>query len=146
MALRTITAANSVYMLSIVGLYSTPQQLQGYSVDAAFETEASEPAEVQMGVDGIMSAGFVPFLTKQTITLQADSASIPIFEDWLAAQKQAREILYANATIVLPSLQRKYALTQGVLSSIVSIPGAKKVMQPRPFTITWASIDPAPGV
>lgn len=144
MALKTITAANAVFILAIPGVYAAGQLLQGYSADAAFETETAEPTETQMGVDGHMSAGFVPFMTLQTITLQADSASVEVFENWLAYMKAAREVIYANATINLPSVQRKYNLTKGVLSSIVSIPGTRKVLQPRPFRITWESIDPAP--
>lgn len=144
MALKTITAANSVYLLAIPGLYPIAQLLQGYSADAAFETETAEPTENQMGVDGIMSSGFVPFMTLQTISLQADSDSVLVFENWLAAMKSAREVIYANATISLPSVQRKYNLTKGALSSIVAIPGTRKVLQPRPFRITWGSIDPAP--
>lgn len=138
----TITAANSVYQLVIPSLYPSPQQLQGYSADAAFDTEASDPAEIQIGVDGQVSAGFVPFLTRQTISLMADSPSVTVFENWLAAQKAVREIYYATATIVLPSVGRAYALTSGILTSIVSIPGTRKVLQPRNFVITWGSIDP----
>ncbi len=142
---RTITAANSVYLLSIPGLYSTPVLLQGYATDDAFATEAVDTSEVVKGVDGIMSAGFIPYLTKQTIMLQADSNSIEIFENWLAAMKQAREVIYGNATLSIPSLERKYAMTKGVLSNIQATPTAKKTMQARPFIITWDSVDPAPG-
>jgi hypothetical protein len=140
----TITAANSVYMLAVAGLFPTPQQLQGFSADAAFDTDASEPAEVVIGVDGKMSAGFVPFLTRQTISIMSDSASSLLFEDWLAAQKAAREVFLANAVITLPSVNRAYVLTQGVLTSIVSIPGTRKVLQARNFIITWADINPVP--
>lgn len=140
---RTITAANAVYMLDIPGLYPVPQRLQGFGTDSAFDTDASEPAETMMGVDGILSAGFVPFMTRQTITLQADSPSVLIFEDWLAAMKQAREVLFANATIVLPSVGRKYTNTRGVVTSVPAIPGTRKVLQPRAFVITWGDISPA---
>lgn len=145
MATKTLTAANSVFMLSITGLYVTPQRLQGYSADAAFDTDAIEPAEVMMGVDGKMSAGYVPVVTPQTITLQADSASNTLFDTWAAAQKAAREILYANATIALPSLGRKYTMTKGVLTSYPAIAGVRKVLQPRAFRITWEDVSPAPG-
>lgn len=141
---RTLTAANSVYMLTIAGLYPAPQQLQGYSADAAFETDASEPSEVQIGVDGFVSAGYTPFLTRQTITLQASSASVDIFEAWLAAQKAARDVYYADATIELPSVNKTYILTQGTITSVMAIPGTRKVLQPRSFIITWASIDAVP--
>lgn len=140
----TITAANSVYFLAIAGLYPTPQQLQGFSADAAFDTDASEPAEVVIGVDGRMSAGYVPFLTKQTISIMPDSLSSQMFEDWLAAQKAAREVYIANAVITLPSVNRAYVLTSGVMTSIVSIPGTRKVLQARNFVITWGDINPVP--
>ena len=42
MANATLTVANSVYMLMIVDLFPVPQQLQGYSVDDVFSTEAVE--------------------------------------------------------------------------------------------------------
>lgn len=144
MAEKTITAANSVFLLSVRGLYDVAQLLQGYSADAAFDTEASEPAEVVKGVDGRMSAGFVPFMTRQTIQIMPDSNSSEIFENWLAAQKTAGEIFYADALISLPSTQRKYTCRKGVLTSIVAIPGVRRVLQARPFAITWDSIDPAP--
>jgi hypothetical protein len=145
MANKTLTAANSVYLLSITGLYVTPQRLQGFGADAAFDTDAVEPAEVMIGVDGKMSAGYVPVLTPQTITLQADSASNAIFDTWNAAQKAAREIMYANATISVPSLGLKYTLTRGVLTSYVAIPGVRKVLQPKAARITWESVSSAPA-
>jgi hypothetical protein len=142
--MASITAANAVYLLSVTGLFPVPQQLQGFSADAAFDTDASEPAEVVIGVDGRMSAGYVPFLTRQTISIMPDSVSSLLFEDWLAAQKAAGEVYFANASITLISVNRAYVLTNGILTSIVSIPGTRKVLQARNFIITWGSIDPVP--
>lgn len=141
---RTLTAANSVYMLAVAGLYPVAQQLQGYATDDAFATEAQEIADVQMGVDGIMSAGYVPQPTRQSIMIQADSASGAIFDNWANAMRTAREILRASATIYIPSIGKKYTLTRGVLTSYVPIPGVKKVLQSRTFMITWESVAPAP--
>lgn len=139
-----ITSANSIYMLTIPNLFPIPQQLQGYATDAAFDTEASDNAEVVMGVDGVLSAGFVPFVTTQVIHLQADSPSVLLFEAWLAAEKAIREKYFAIANISLPSVSRKYVLSSGVLKAIIPIPSAKKVLGPRDFTIVWGSIDPVP--
>lgn len=140
----TITAANSVYILTVPGVFDAPQQLQGYATDAAFETAESENAEVVIGVDGIISAGFVPFMTEQTISFQADSDSAILFEQWLQAEKAALEKFEATANISLPSIGRKYALTNGFLMRVTSIPGARKVLQARNFTIRWGDISPAP--
>ena len=140
----TITSANAVYLLVIPGLFPVPQQLQGFATDAAFDTEASDNAEVVMGVDGVLSAGFVPFMTNQTIHIQADSDSIKLFEAWLQTEKALKEKLTASGVINLPSVNRSYIMTNGILKSIIPIPSAKKVLAARDFTITWGSIDPVP--
>ena len=77
----TITSANSTFTITAASLFPTPVQLQGYASDKAFATEALELAEVQMGVDGRMTSGYVPNVVKQTISLQADSPSRSIFTD-----------------------------------------------------------------
>lgn len=141
---RTITSANSILLLSIAGLYDIPQQLQGFAADDVFDTETLEPVETMMGVDGVLSGGWVPMPIKQNISLQADSESILVFENWYAAQQTARETLIASGSVQLPSVGRKYALTRGFLSSLLVTPSAKKVLQPRRFQITWGQITVAP--
>jgi hypothetical protein len=140
----TITAANSNFLLSITGLYTVPQKLQGYTADAAFDTEATEIVETVMGVDGILSAGYTPQPTRQTVMIMPDSPSAIIFEDWVAAMDIAQEVYYANAIIDLPSISRSYVLTNGVLHSIPRIPGTRKVLQGRSFGLTWEKVVSAP--
>lgn len=135
--MSTITAANSIFLLSVGGIFPVPQQLQGYAADAAFAFDAIDPAEVVMGVDGNMSAGYVPYMTPQTINIMPDSPSLTIFETWLAAMNTAREVFYANGTIVLPSIGRKFTLTKGVLTSAKAAPDVKKVLTANEYKITW---------
>lgn len=140
---RTITAANSVYMLAISGLYPVPQRLQGYSADAAFDTDATELAEVQMGVDGHLSVGFTPNATHQTISLQADSASIDIFEQWASSNISGRTALIASGIVSIPSTGKKYTLSNGILMSFPLMPGVGRVLKPRVATLIWESVLPA---
>lgn len=137
---NTITSANSVFSLVVTDLYPTPQILQGFAADRMFTTAALENVEVQMGADGKMSAGFVFNPVQQTVTIQADSVSLPIFETWALTQRTAQEVFRCNATIVLPAIKRKYTLKRGVLSSAKLIPDAAKTLQPTEFQITWESV------
>lgn len=141
--MATITSANSVFMLAVGLVFPVPQKIEGYSTDDAFSVEANEPTENIMGVDGKMSSGFIPTMKITTISIQADSPSLFLFETWAAAQETAREVFRANGTIQLPSIGRKYALTNGSLSSVKLFPDAKKTLQPVQFRITWESISPA---
>jgi hypothetical protein len=138
-----ITAANAVLTLSIAGLYPSPQHLQGFSADDVFDTESIDTAETQMGVDGKLSAGFVYVPVDWSITLMADSASNDIFDNWFSSQQAARAPYFATASVTLPSVGKKWAMTNGVLVKFPPMPNAKKVLQPRKFTIRFESISPA---
>ena len=141
---NTITSANSVVQLTIDSLYPAPVQIQGYSADRMFETQAVEVAMLQLGADGILSAGWIPHVTPQTFEMMADSPSGFIFEDWLQRQDANQQLYAANAVITLPAIGRKYALTNGFLMNVVSIPSAGRVLGARAFTIHWNAVTGAP--
>lgn len=142
--MASITAANSVLYMAITGLFPTPQKLQGYATDDIYSTDAMETAETQMGVDGFLSAGFVFVPVKQNYSLQADSNANVIFDNWNAAQQAQIELYRANATITLPSLGKKWTMTNGVLTSFPPMPDAGKTLKPRKYGITWERITPSP--
>lgn len=141
MAETTITSANSVFTIVVPGLFPAPVQLRGYSSDKAFITEALALAEVNMGVDGRLTAGYVPNPTVQDITLQADSPARKIFSAIIAATKVRREVFFITGNIDLPSTGETYALRRGVLTKAHQIPGAQKVLQPKDYQITWEGVD-----
>jgi hypothetical protein len=142
--MATITAANSVFLLTIPGLFPVPQLLAGYQADDAFSSDAAEVSENIIGVDGRKSAGWLPTLTDMTISLMPDSPSDGIFDAWDQAQRAIREIYFASAVIVLPSVGYSYLLTEGTLKSIQRVVTAKKTLQGRPFIINWGEITKAP--
>lgn len=137
----TITSANSVLTLVIAGLFPAPVQMMGYATDKAFTTEALDLAEVQMGVDGRMTAGYTPMPTKQTITLQADSPSKAIFTALIQAMKTAREVYYISGSLALPSTGESFTMTRGILTNAKQIPDGQKVLQPVDYVITWESVN-----
>lgn len=139
----SITSANSIYMLAIVGLFDSPQQLQGFAADDIFTTEDLQSTEGIMGVDGFLSGGFVFMPILQSIALQADSLSNEIFDQWYNAQQTARDVFYANATISLTSLGKKYTMTKGLLTRYKPMPDAAKTLTPRRFGVTWQSVNAA---
>lgn len=141
MADTTITSANSVLTIVVAGLFPAPVQLFGYATDKAFATEAIDLAEVQMGVDGRMTAGFTPNPTKQTISLQADSPSKEVFNAIIQSMKTAREVFYISGSLALPSTGESFTLTRGILTNVKQMPDAQKVLQPMDYVITWESVN-----
>jgi hypothetical protein len=67
----SITSSNAILFLGVTNLYATPQQIQGFAADDVYDTEALEVSEASMGVDGILTAGYVNRPVVQSYTLQA---------------------------------------------------------------------------
>jgi hypothetical protein len=137
---RTLTTANSVFYITIPGVFSSPQKVQGYSTDAAWDTDSIQPTEVMIGVDGKKSSGFTPRLKAQTITLQADSQSNDLFDKWYEAMRSVYDDYTADAVIEVPGLGFSYHMTNGSLTGYKPLAGAGKVLTARPFIITWEDI------
>ncbi len=144
MASKTITSANAIYTLAVSGIFDAPVALHGFSADDIFTTEAMASAEAIMGVDGVLSAGFVFVPVVQSIALQADSDSNAFFEQWWMTQQNAKEVFEANGVVILPSVQRKWALTRGFLNSFPPMPDAARTLRPRRYGIQWNFVAPAP--
>lgn len=138
-----ITAANSVFTITVPGLYNAPITLENYATDRVFETEAVEQAETAMSIDGYLNAGWVPNPIAQTISLAAASSSSRIFEAIVAAQATARSLYRLSAEIQLPSIGKKYTMVRGLVRSAVVIPSAARVLEMQTFELLWERVIPA---
>lgn len=141
---RTLTSANSTLLLAVGSVFPVAVKIQGYSTDDMSDMDAISPKEISMGIDGRLSAGFVNVPTTQNITLQADSPSIDFFEAWYAYEQQTRETLFATGTMIVPGVEKAYALVRGVLTSYVPIAAMRRSLQPRRFSLVWEKVLPAP--
>lgn len=150
-----ITSANSEFTLTpqlgssvlaglLPALAGAGFLVQGYASDDAFATEATDVVEARKGVDGKASFGFTPYFTPQTITLQADSPSIAVFDTLINAQKTLRQPVILDGSLLIPSIGKTYALSNGALTRVTAIPPGRKVLEPVVYTITWDDITGAP--
>ena len=142
--MATLTSANSQLSLAVQGIFLAPQTIQGYAVDDAFESESVEQAEVQMGVDGHMSAGKVWVPYKMTISILASSPSMQFFETLRQQQDAAYDVFRIDGSLVLPSTGMIYTLQRGYLTNAVPFPSAKKILEALKYEITWERIFSAP--
>lgn len=141
---RTITSADSTFVISSADFALAATILEGYAADAAFAMDNADTAETSLGVDGKLSAGWVPRSYNQTITLQPDSPSRDIFDLIVAAQDAARTVFRLNGVITLPGNQRSYSLSRGVIKNYSAMPNAQRVLQPMTFVIEWERVLPVP--
>lgn len=143
--MSSLTGASALITLTIAGLFTTPQQLQGFATDDVYDTDAQDITETMMGVDGILSGGYVINPVKQAFTLQADSPSVAIFEAWAAVQAQNKDAFPAQGYTTLVAVNRSYRSTKGFLTTIQPMPSVGKLLKSRKFAITWESILSVPN-
>lgn len=139
-----IGASNSVLTLAIAVLFPAPIQLQGFGVDDIYDIAQVKNIETLMGVDGVLSAGFVWKERVQTITLQADSASNSIFDTWNANQEANQTVYPASGVIKLIGIATKFVQTNGFLTGYKPAPKAGRLLHPRSYEITWQRVAAAP--
>lgn len=139
-----ITSADAVLTLTQALLFPTPQQIQGFAADDVFDIPAIQSIETTMGVDGVLSAGFVFVEIPWDISLQADSASNAIFDRVWTQQQATKSTYILNGLIRLPSIATKFTLTTGFLKSYKPAPAGKKVLQARHYQLVFERMAPAP--
>lgn len=144
MAERTITSADSTFVISSADFALAATILEGYAADAAFAMDNADTAETSLGVDGKLSAGWVPRSYNQTITLQADSSSRALIDLLVTGQDAARTVFRLNGVITLPGNQYTYSLSRGVLKNYTAVPTAQRTLQPMTFVIEWEKVIAVP--
>lgn len=143
--MTSLTAANAVITLTIPGVFSVPQQLQGFSVDDVADVDTLTVAETLMGVDGFLSGGYVFNKVKYTFTLQADSPSNFVFDQWKLSQDAQEDTFPCNGNLLLKSLGTKWTWTRGFLTEWMPAPNVKKILQPRKFGVEFQRVFPQPS-
>jgi hypothetical protein len=143
-SLGSITSANAVITLVIPPIFTVPQQVQQFSADNIFETDEIEVAETSMGVDGVLSGGLIYNEIAWNITLQANSPSNDLFDQWWQAQLAAVDVYPASGIVTLKSIGRKWVMTNGFLKRVTTMPPAGKTQRPRRFGIVWNSVTAQP--
>lgn len=141
----TITSASAILQISVATLFTSPQQIQQFSADNIFETDEIEVGETSMGIDGVLSAGWVWNEVPWNISLQANSPSNALFDQWYQAEKTAQDKYAATGLVILKSIGTKFILSNGYLKRFSPIPSAAKTLRARRFGIVFNSINAAPS-
>ena len=140
----TLTTANAVITATVEALYPSAQLIQGFAADDAFGFAEVENGEYSMGIDGKLSAGFVFNEIPFTVTVQADSPSLILFENIWNYEVANRTKLQQDWTVQVPALGRRYTLSSGYMRTYKASDG-KKILQPAVVQLVFGRISPAPN-
>src|SRR6185312_9704416 len=121
--MQTITSANSEFVLKCSKVFTAPQVVEGYATEDAWNVAQFEVAQTRVGVDGRMSAGFVPATKEMDVMFQADGPGRQIFQRILGVMEATREVVFIeNATLALPGTGEVWEFTKGVITKAPKTP------------------------
>lgn len=137
---KSITSANAQLVVVIPALSIGSAPVVGFAVDNAFQNEAIKTAEASRGVDGRLSAAYIPTEVKMKVSLRADSPSKQIFDDWANYMFANSDVAYATIYLALPATGEGYTFNKGVLTSYHGAPSGKKMLEDVEYEITFESL------
>ena len=101
-----------------------------FSTDQAVDQSEDTIAETRMGVDGYMAAGYVPSIKAVTIQFEAASPSVQYLNNLYLASQKNRRTYEITLVVKVPSVNKTYTYSGGVLKTGKLLPGLKKVLDP----------------
>lgn len=138
MATRNITAANSsISCACAIGNIN----FQGYSADSELSADTVKIVETRMGVDGQMSAGYVPAIKRFTVEFEASSSTIWHLMSLAQLTESAKTPQPVVMTITIPAVGKKF-ICSGFLTDYPPVLNIKRTLDPVSFGFDFQDIIP----
>lgn len=136
---KTLTAQNSVLVLSHDALFGAGIQIEKFSTDAMIAADDVEKGIMTKGVDGKTSVARVPYVLPFTITLSADSDSCDVFDAIEEYEEMQKEIARVRFTLSVPSLNVAYTFSDCIITNINPIPPHQRTIGARAYKVACGS-------
>lgn len=129
-----ITSANATAIMVIDTLFPVGFALEAFATDQSISMGEDTVAETRMGVDGKMAAGFVPSIKTVTISFEEFSPSVAYLETLYNAMQANKKTYGVTLVVTVPSVNRVFTFTGGVLKTGKPFADHKKVLDP----VNWS--------
>ncbi|EPY6812455.1 phage tail fiber protein [Klebsiella quasipneumoniae] len=137
---NSLTSADCTIILTVTNLYTSGFNLEQFEAQNIFEMGDTEIAETIRTADNKLTGGYVNGDLPWTFHILPDSPSRNYIDTWFQTQRTAKALFRCNGTIYLPSLGKKYTMTNGIFKSWKAIPSAGRILQPMAGLIEWENI------
>lgn len=114
--------------------------LQGFAPDDIYAINDVDTGETMMGLDGILSGGYVPVARTIVFKQMANSPTESFFDAWGQGEDLAMVKYPAYGTITYPGLQKVAIMTNGFLRARKFLPDAQKLLMPQTFAVEWQKV------
>ncbi len=136
-----ITSADASIYLTCETLYPAGFRVQNFSADLALGTEDLTLAEVRMGVDGHLAAGYTPAPISVNLTVEANSPSRPHLEHIAEASRLNMTVYECDLQVTIPGIGKVYSFKKGYMTGGHIMPDVKKTLDPTQWKFTFESVE-----
>ena len=141
MADFNISSANATASLTVDDLFPAGIDLQMFGTDQALKQESSVIVETRVGIDGRMVAGYKPDIIRVTLTLEAASPSLQDLSVLWSAMRSRKTIYECTLVCSVPSINRVFSWSRGVLVSGTPFPSLGKDLRPTDWQFHFQNFD-----
>lgn len=137
---NSLTSADCIINISVINLYPSGFRLEQFEAQNIFDMGDTVMAETIRTADNKLTGGWVAGDLPWTFHLLPDSPCRGKIDTWYQTQRTTKSLFRCNGTVYLPSLGRKFDLTNGIFKSWKAIPSAARILQPMAGLIEWEDI------
>lgn len=134
-----VTSSNSVMTIQAEEVIPNPVQLQNFSADQMATIDDWVLTESRTGVDGGVSAGYIPSSFNFSFSLEANSPSQIYLTNLMAAVRSNERPYKVTITIDSPTLGRRFIFEEGTIQSGNFMPNPKKTFESTTYKFVFAS-------
>lgn len=134
-----VTSCNVKAFMIVQKLFPAGFQVEGFGSDQALSGENIQVTETRRGIDGKMSAGVINQIIPVTITLEANSPTLPFFKAIAEYQDAAKTICPVTLTVSTPATGETTIFTNGVLQTAPSMAQIGRTLEPTQWVFHFES-------
>ena len=138
---RTLTATDAIVAVSVQGLFSVPQIVDGFEIDNAWQLSDTTIAQTVMTLDGELTGGYVPSIVDFTVNILPTSNSKQFFDVWMQNSRQNQTMFKGLFNITIPALSANYTLSNVILVTGKVLPNVNSILQPVSYKFQVSSKD-----
>ncbi|MDR1039262.1 MAG: hypothetical protein LBR80_03685 [Deltaproteobacteria bacterium] len=141
MDLMDITSVNSTAFCTIDEVFPAGFALEGYSTDAAIDTDNVTLIEYRFGVDGKLSVGYINSEKVVNLHLEANSPSTAYLFEAVAWMRLRKRPCRLTLVVTLPSVNQVYTYKDGAIVDSKLMPDVKKTLEPSDWKLIFAELE-----
>lgn len=127
---KTLTATDAIVAVQVSGLFDTPEIIDEFEMDNAWQLSDITIAQTVLTLDGQLAGGYVPSIVDFTVNVLPTSLSKSMFVSWMQNSRTNQAMFKGTFNITIPSERANYILKDVIMVTGKILPNVNSILQP----------------